>query len=279
MRKQVFGVTAGLVAIGLAIAPAGAASALDNTWINKPTLSNHTYYEPAQSKSFARSSVSSYLAAAGTYWSTTLWFGSYSAHGYTTASVSGPLSNEPTKVFWKYLNNPNDTSKVNLRVTIHGIPGGGMRRAVASTEDLPSSVDLSALGDGGVATREATALGGAAGVQYWSTHDQHGNVVLVSVDGDYVASTYVTAADFATSGITLRTDGADHASQAVLLPEPAAAPQLTSRGFVSASDGFFVQSDPGSQDETVPLTAANGQQRVAGRTTGITVRLFGAPAA
>jgi len=267
---------------GLFLSAAAPASAGTYTWINKPTLSNATYKEPGQSTSFSRTGVKSYLAADGYYWDTTLWFGSYSAHGYATASISGKLSNQPTKVFWKYINDPNTKKKVNLRVTLQGVPGGptGARSATTGFSALPAVVDPSAIGEGlDVSTVER--VGERDGVSYWRGLDTAGNIALLAVDGEHASSTTVTPAQFAATGITLRTDGPTGSHQGVLVPDQfAASTGLEGAGLTKAGDSFFVQRADQASDETVVVSgnvdSARRESRAASRDT-LKVQLFGAP--
>ncbi|MET3452220.1 hypothetical protein [Curtobacterium sp. 1544] len=267
---------------GLILSAAAPASAGTYTWINKPTLSNATYKEPGQSTSFSRTGVKSYLAADGYYWDTTLWLGSYSAHGYATASISSKLSNQPTKVFWKYTNDPNTKTKVNLRVTLQGVPGGptGARSASAASDSLPKIVDPSAVGEGlDVATAEH--VGDSDGVAYWRGLDSAGNIAFLAVDGEYASSTTVTAEQFHETGVTLRTDGSNGSHQGVLVPEQfAASTDFEEAGLTKAGENLFVEDTPQATNESVVIneggSSAQRQSRAAAQDT-LTVHLFGAP--
>lgn len=284
MKSRTWTIVAGGVAVvGLALGAASPASAGNTyTWINKPVLSNHTYTEPAQSRSFSRDGVKSYLAAAGYYWDTELTFGSYTVHGYATASVNGPRSNYGTKVFWKYLNNPNDKTKVNLRVTLQDVSdaASGMRRSDAAA---PSALRLSEQGDGGVEPASLKSLGTRGNVSYWSGIDAAGQVTLMAVDGEYAASTSVSDQEFAASGVTLRIDGPGGASEGVLLPSaPVSDAPLRASGYEALNGSFYVSSAPAADDTTVPVVIDRGSVSRAASVQGsgaqpsVRVRIFGA---
>lgn len=284
MKSRTWMILAGGTAVvGLALGAASPASAgYTYTWINKPVLSNHTYKEPAESRSFSRDGVKSYLAAAGYYWDTELTFGSYTVHGYATASVNGPRSNLGTKVFWKYLNNPSDKTKVNLRVTLQDVSdaAGGMRR---SEDAAPSALRLSEQGDGGVEPASLQPLGTQGTVSYWSGRDAAGQITLMAVDGKYAASTSVNDKQFAASGVTLRVDGPDGASEGVLLPStPASDAPLRARGYEALTSSFYSSSAPAAKDLTVPVPVDGSVARSAGAAQrnaaqpSVRVRIFGA---
>lgn len=281
-KKFVHRAAAAVAAVGIVAATATSAQALSNTWLNGPMQSTKTYYEPSSSWQFSRTGVNSQIAgASGGTWRTVLWLGDKSTTGTAGANLSGPLSNNRTKVKWTFLPNPSETKKMTNRVTITGIPSGGMRVAPevgSKTSALPKGLDTSGLEADGAQLSTAEEVGTIDSVSFWKANGEGESIHLIAVDGKTLASTHTTKQDLAAYGLTLRLDTEDKHVQGVLVSGRTSKAPGNSLGVVSAdTETTFLQDKlVDDKDRKVAVTTQAGTAATADRAAE-KITLFGDP--
>lgn len=235
--------------MGTAI-PAEAAS---NTWLNARTSSNTIYTEPANSWSLTRTGVESRLKNAdGDTFQTTLWLGTLSTQGSTTANLSSLPGKLRSQFRWRYLPSGNQIAYNDATVTITGVPSGPMGRSVpasGSSVTLPPTVDLNSIGDGTIDPATVAQVGVSGGTVFYSAESET-SIYLIASFGETTASTATSKSSAKVHGLTLRLDTESESAQGVLAPSAVDEGALVAAGLVKAGDGFYVDSRVAQRTDT-----------------------------
>lgn len=167
------------------------------------------------------------------------------------------------------------------RVTITGIPGGGMRvapEAQSKASVLPEGLDISGLEENGAQLSTAEKVGKIDSVSFWKADGEGESIHLIAVDGKTLASTHTTKSDLAAHGLTLRLDTEDKQVQGVLVSGSTSKTSGESLSVVSAdAETTFLQDElVGEKDRKVAFTTKTRTAATADRTPD-QITLFGDP--
>lgn len=243
-RSKVLLGAGALFSVVLIVTTALPADAATNTWLNAKTHGYKTYYEPATSQQFSRTGVELQLQAEPSALSeVTLEWGTHAAASSDTyQKLTGPRDNRRTTGYWRLKTaSPSDPGTLKMRITILGVPTGGMRTAAVAPDSaaMPEAVRPADLFDAGVLLPTVTQIGSDGAIRYWQADTSDGGTALISTDGLYTSITRATADQFNAHGISASFGGAAHAQRAVLLPTPVVTQPLEHAGLKQISSTFF----------------------------------------
>lgn len=249
-----------LLSAALVVTTALPADALTNTWLNANTHGYKTYYEPATSQQFSRTGVELQLQAEASALSqVSLEWGTHAAASSDTyQKLTGPRDNRRTSGYWRLKTaSPSDPGTLKMRITILGIPSGGMRTAakVPDSAALPSAVRPADLSDANVVLPTVTQIRSDGAIRYWQANTSDGGTALISTDGLYTSITRASAEQFTAHGISASFGDTAHPHRAVLLPAPVGAQPLEQAGLRQVSSTFFAGA-ASTQNKQVTVQSA-----------------------
>ncbi|WP_229053027.1 hypothetical protein [Aeromicrobium sp. Leaf350] len=252
-----------LVVLGVLVGVSPPAVAASNTWFNGKAQSQQWLYEPTVSRSFSRTGVTASVAASGNLFRMTVYLGNFYTTGPGQASINSSLSTAATKARWVHTPYPSEQGRLTTKVTITGIPGGGMRIAQdpkALTEEAERLEPMPHTGSVlEIEGLDVTFLGQSEAVKYWTYAHSDGTQVLIADYGAFISSVSTSADAFLAEGLQMvANDGTGGPDQSTLLLPPGF--DLTAnRGsapFESIAPNLFVAS--GASDESIEATDASG---------------------
>jgi len=252
-----------LMGFGVLVGVSSPAAAVSNTWFNGKAQGQQWLYEPMISRSFPRTGVTASVAASGNLFRMTVYLGNFYTPGPGQASINSSLTTAATKARWVYTPYPADQGKLTTKVTMTGIPGGGMRVAqdpkalTEEAERLEPTPDTGSILE--VDGLDLTFLGQSRSAKYWTYADSEGTQFLIADYGAFVSSVSTSAEAFLAEGLQMVANaGTGGLDQSTLLLPPGY--ELTanrhSAPFQAVAPQLFVAS--GAADESIEVTDASG---------------------